>query len=378
LLNKTIVNKNGSITDFIFPAIDNGFTGYVNILETPYILDSVADTIWRWDDALEYWVDLNESLTLPLGEYSDITNINGNLVLSTDNGAESGLWHIGLTSYQLTNVELQGDEGLVFTSQGIMQLHLNGNNQYELNQLGGSQTTVLQQVDSDKYVYWKSVYGETGALLLFMSEAGPQYIWGDDDGFNTINTPDEIIGVLGCYSSYPEVFCALLTDENEVVLYEVKNGEFRADTVIGQRSDFESAQIISVLASGKKRFLSIRFSKGYGVRHHLKLFGTDNVDFGVTLDSLNTRDLHYLFKSKESGVIYWMGILSDAIIVNKFKSSGELEFLENSISSREGVGQEQDESTSDSDLIGSINTLFLIAMMLIMIKPKNRKHMSIK
>lgn len=340
-LNKISLSQEGVVTTASYPQIENNFTDYIGINGVPFILDEVSDTVYSWDQELEYWQDLSVLLGLPEGEYTDILSINNNLVVSIDDAQNKGLWYIGAPSYQLTSTLFNEESRIIYSPNGYMQLYIEDDGQYGVHWIGLEKESDRLPVDIADYFYWGSGNSSSGTLSIFLGEQGPYFLWSDADGHRQVLPPMETTRILACYSeSYPNLFCAFVTDNREIVLYEVENGQFREDTKLGLLKDFDESYITSVLAIGDKRYVSI--ATRYGdilTRYSLSVIGSEEpfllADIDITYGSDN--DIFRMFKSKKTSEsdFYYVGITSSNIIVNKITHEGSAVFVENSPESDE-------------------------------------------
>ena len=369
-LNKLTLSPAGHSEVYSYPAISNDFERFIQIDGIPFILDSVADIIYAWNGELSYWEDLSQRFEMPGGEYIDIINIRNNLVLSTEEGMSNGLWHVAVTPYQLTDT-LLSESKVIYTPFGSMQLHVNEDNQYAVHWIGLDKPVDILPVSNFNARYLVSFISGSGTLSLFASDH-LTFLWSGVSGHIEILPPNNTTRLMGCYtSSYPHLFCAFETSDGEVVLFELKDGVFRADSRLGVIGDYIDRNITSVHAVGSKRFLATVAWGSVSSRFTLSVVESDQVAEVTNFDVLfsNNEDVFYIFPSKNLTDFYWLGVTNDKIYVNKIKPNGSRYFIENTYgheSSRNGtaIGLDDKNASASTGKGGALNLNFLFFFLL--------------
>lgn len=422
LLNRLVVSSIGDVTFKQYPAIANGYASYLaaqntpNVVEvdeegtgadasasleevefnlddgdsdiqwrggTAFILDEIDDLVWKWDAELEYWQDLSEDIAMPSGEYNMIFSLYNTPILSIENGENAGLWHLNLSDKKLSDIPL-GEIAVEPTVNGYMQLFADEiDKNYKLYWLATDRPIVNLNIDSRTHEFIKTVSNEFGSLSIFLDQTAENVLlWIDGSSKKQLDLPSEAEFLKGCYESYPKAFCLFHLEDNTDVLYEIVDGNFRADTKLyipnstGTINPIAS-EVYDIVSMGGKRYFTIIHPTLFGPVVSLYVADLDSSQFVASYKINDSSDHYFLEKSAQSGVINWIGILKDEISITKITHSGEQDFVENNPS---GVtldgrdGEVEEKNTPRAEIAGHFSLGILSFMLLLCLRKPNRSR----
>lgn len=385
-LYRSSVSRTGEIDTKAYPPINNGFTDYITINGIPYILDETDNTILGWNEVEGVWVDLASVASLPSGQFTSLYTLYNKPVI----GIDQGLWAIDVEeSVQVSTYPLSAGP-LIYTPNNYFQiLSVAGTLNFQSNRLSidGTSTQALEDmhVNSAEYAFDSAAVGDTGTISVFEyiegevdlevdildeDKAPYLFVWTNDEQHMLIEKPFRTEGFKGCFTSYPRIFCAFTGIDKMVILFELKDGEFRADTIIGTYTSLFGMDIQSIKALGEKR---------YGL---LSKESDDSIEFtafvatSVAAWKLNSEvqglDSHmFLSFSKELGVINGFGYEAGAASLSKITHRGPLEYSENTFSDADQYIfiQERDgeiEKVFPVAELGSFSFMLLFSMLMLL------------
>ena len=389
LLHGLRITRSGDVETVIYPEITNGFTGYTSINGVLYILDEVADTVYRWNEGSGEWVDLADSMAMPSGEYTGLYSFYNNPVV----GTAEGLWYLALNSYQLSFIAPAAGP-VMRTPVGYYQLVISSEdlNFKAIPFSNGDGANVAFEdmlVSSEDYSYSGYAYGETGAVSIFElkvvddAESSDDdaeelesnlLVWTTEEGHQVIEAPRSTTNIKGCFTSYPQLFCVYETTDNYTVLFELKNGEFRADTILGSIASLAGVEIKSIKAIGSKRYGVISKQVGESVEYS-SIVSDSLASRMITTDVYSLDSNMFAFFSLEAGVVNILGYEAGLVGFSKIKHSGPTEYQENTfdgadsytfIASRDGEIEDEVKFVPKAEIAGNLSFGILFFMLILL------------
>jgi hypothetical protein len=356
-----------------YPEIQNEFSDYILKDDEPYILDETGNTIWRWNNELDYWVDLSGEVTLPSGKITHLIQLNGNSVVSIEGGENTGLWHVGEEVYQISPYKLE--KGFIaHTNTAYVQIIVDESDlNFKIYSMGQDKPLLDTGLNSIDYKLLSSASSASGTVVLFEdADANIVYFWVGEEDRKVIEVPNKSLGLKGCYTSYPQIFCAFTTVDEQVVLYELNKGEFRADTILGPISLYLNASLYNVKAIGDRRYFALWRDNGNTVRNQLAVA----TPIGVWSVLDNTVDSEFfrfnMFRSRELGIINWLNITSESISLTKVRHVGETGYVENAFEGSDidivldGREAEEEDRVFPVAEVGSFSFMLLFSMLMLL------------
>jgi len=237
----------------------------------------------------------------------------------------------------------------------------------------------------DGYGLYGFVAGETGALSIHKyidegnrSEGIEEYLfrWSGNDGEYLIEAPYRTSDFKGCFESSPELFCVFKTTDDFVVLFELKDGVFRADTKIGNSLTMKTAEILFIKAYGDKRYGLIN-TNADSSNEYMAFMADPLASYQLTASDCNVGEGTYA--SNRHGEIRLISCLGDQIDFNNIEYDPDMEYVQNTfngadmyvyLESRDG---EQENVIPRSEIAGyfSLGILGFMLLLLSLRKPNS-------
>ncbi len=378
LLRNTI-SENGYQAKKMYPAIENEFTVYGIIRDTPFIIDKVGDTIWQWGG--DYWKDLRLSLYLPEGDFGDVFIFGEHYLLSVDGDVDNGLWEIGVTTNKISGISLADENAsLIFTHKGALQFYKKDEYVFQGYWLEGDYTNFDVAFDFDFYPNLRSTILNNGTVLEFSDRNSFYILWLAIDEVLPVqvNLPVGWSQFKGCFGGYLKSFCIINTEDQGYAIYELVGGKFVLDTMLDQ--SFDNLGVVNIIAVGEYRFISA-VTRGVGQKTY-SLLSVNEAGIDTILEAeVGTENEWYsIITSRDPGVFYWVGREVGKTQLYKAKVSGGVEFKRN-VEPAEQQGENTDgeaniDGSQDDDSdngIGSLPVYSSLLLLLLLIPRAIRK-----
>ncbi|MEH6346932.1 MAG: hypothetical protein V7785_17695 [Bermanella sp.] len=375
-LNVIELNVDGSQDIGIYPEIPNDFESYGLLNGVPYILDIEADTIWQWDT--DYWRDLAATQTLPAGEYQSVLSYGSNYLLSTEDEIEGGLWQVGLTNQQLSNVTWPSNSSLIGTPIGLLQFYKGSANEVVGHWLESNAGDFTLGLNIDDYPFVRGTATDGGIMLAFYGAEPLKLFWlptnpSANNSISEIEIPFNWRSFNWCHSAYPKAFCVMDVQDVGYALYEVIDGEFVLDSILNEA--FSGKSINGIYAIGEHRFISAYYNGVGDDRSYLYAVNGTGVEMIMSVERSSTDDPYYLLPSRDEGIFYWIGKELGRTQLYKGYASGDFIFKRNVDASQQvdDPVEESDDSSESSGGGGSMPS-YLLAMLLMLLIPRVRSY----
>ena len=375
-LNVIELNVDGSQNVGIYPEIPNDIESYGLLNGVPYILDIEADTIWQWDT--DYWKDLAATQSLPAGEYQSVLSYGSNYLLSTEDETDGGLWQVGLTNQQLSNVTWPSNSSLMWTSIGLLQFYKGSSNEVVGHWLESNAVDFTLGLNVDDYPFVHGTATDGGIMLAFYGEEPLKLFWlptnpSANNSISEIEISFNWRSFNWCHSDYPKVFCVMDVQNLGYALYELVDGEFVLDSILNEA--FSGKSINGIYAVGEHRFISAYYNGVGDDRSYLYAVNGSGVETIMSVERSSTDEPYYFLPSRDEGVFYWVGKELGSTQLYKGYVSGDFIFKRNAETPQqvENPVEESNDSSESSAGGGSMPT-YLLAMLLILLIPRVRSN----
>ena len=371
-LTRKSISLNGYQGSLDYPEASGDITSYGLMNGEPYILDTLNNTIWQWDANYEYWKDLNSSLNLPNGKYDTLYAIGDHYLLSMTDDVNNGLWKIGLTNENLTDVSLIQDSSLFFTPQGLVQVFKNNDGIYEGQWLDADLPEFFIQLMYDDYPNVRTAASYSGTFIHLYGSQHATGLWlgHDKTSPSYLALPQGTNKFNGCFSSLPRAFCIIETEELGFALYELDQGKFVLDTLLD--SSIANVVIISIHAVGENRFMSVVNQNANSNTHSLLSVNSLGTEILLEADVASNDEWYSISTSGDPSVFYWVGREMGETKLYKAHVAGDTTFKR--AANQDGAGNVDNNQEDDSDGgIGSLPLSITLLLFILLIPRSSRK-----
>ncbi len=376
-LTRKSISLNGYQGSLDYPEASGDITSYGLMNGEPYILDTHNNTIWQWDAYYEYWKDLNSSLNLPDGKYDTLYAIGDHYLLSMTDDVNNGLWKIGLTNENLTDVSLIQDSSLFFTPQGLVQVFKNNDGIYEGQWLDADLPEFFIQLMYGDYPNVRTAASYSGTFIHLYGSQHATGLWlgHDETSPSYLDLPQGTSKFNGCFSSLPRAFCIIETEELGFALYELEQGEFVLDTLLD--SSIANVSVINIHAVGENRFMSVVTQGANSNTHSLLSVNSTGTEILLEADVASNDEWYSISTSGDPSVFYWVGREMGETKLYKARVAGDTTFkrvANEEGKNTDGAGNVDNNQKDDSDEgIGSLPLSITLLLFMLLIPSSTRR-----
>lgn len=381
-LIRTKKNTDGLVDEFRYPAYPGGSDLVQIVNEIPYVLDLTNNTIWRWDSALESWLDLKSEFDFPAGSLSEYFIVASNhMYISVSDGVDKGVWKLGLNSEKVSEVEWRTTSRLYPTASGMIQVYLNEQSKFEVIWLDSAFPSVELSVDLSQVTSLKvfpledaiyiHLFGGDYSKIFYIPNGGGQAV--------EVNTLADIEVSFGCTWGWPSIMCSAIDDNGNFNIYRLNAGVMELDSDIRDQ-DFLSidANEFKIYAKGSNRFIFFNDPARGHVLYSLNNRGLHSVGTpGLYSDSTKFMVLQGVNNRNQ---LHWLAVESRGVKINTLSLDGD-EYIALERAINEPVNNEDDDPVNNeggdsqgSELNASLNIYLLcISLLLLFSQARNRK-----
>ena len=302
----------------------------------------VLDVSWP-----HFWLDFEDAGNLvyqiidieAVGEHRYVLYNSGQKILLMDHGHDAPL---EVTAYSTLGGGIESSH--LELREGVMLLNIEDDDRmhgmsFELAEDSGFITLSSGSGDLsntiEDYELYEFSAGETGAISVYkykddvVRPVGVNeflYQWAGSDGTYFIEAPYRTSGFEGCFESLPQLFCVFRTTDDFVILFELEDGVFRADTKIGNSKTMKEAEIKFIKAYGDKRYGLVHVKKDT-TNDYMAFMAEPLASYELTSSSCDIDEV--LYASIAQGEIRLISCLGDQIDFNQIEYDNDAEYVQN-------------------------------------------------